>query len=85
MFRGVYYPSSVPFAKKGGFSFHSKAKYLMDPYIYTPDVVNAVTHHIENNYHCFKVSWMRNYDGYPLFIGHEKYINDQRFELVSRR
>jgi len=31
------------------------------------------------------VSWMRNYDGYPLFIGHEKYINDQRFELVSRR
>jgi len=31
------------------------------------------------------VSWMRNLDGYPLFIGHEKYINDQRFELVSRR
>jgi len=31
------------------------------------------------------VSWMRNSDGYPLFIGHEKYINDQRFELVSIR
>jgi len=31
------------------------------------------------------VSWMRNSDGYPLFIGNEKYINDQRFELVSRR
>lgn len=31
------------------------------------------------------VSWMRSCDGYPLFIGSEKYINDQRFELVSRR
>lgn len=31
------------------------------------------------------VSWMRKYDGYPLFIGHVKYISDQRFELVSRR
>jgi len=31
------------------------------------------------------VSWMRTSDGYPLFIGNEKYINDQRFELVSRR
>jgi len=31
------------------------------------------------------VSWMRTLDGYPLFIGNEKYINDQRFELVSRR
>lgn len=31
------------------------------------------------------VSWMRTCDGYPLFIGKEKYINDQRFELVSRR
>ena len=40
---------------------------------------------IGHNYYCFQVSWMRNYDGYPLFIGHEKYINDQRFELVSRR
>ena len=28
---------------------------------------------------------MRNSDGYPLFIGHEKYINDKRFELVSIR
>ena len=28
---------------------------------------------------------MRTHDGYPLFIGNEKYINDQRFELVSRR
>ena len=28
---------------------------------------------------------MRTFDGYPLFIGNEKYINDQRFELVSRR
>jgi len=31
------------------------------------------------------VSWMRTSDGYPLFIGNEKYINDQRFELLSRR
>lgn len=31
------------------------------------------------------VSWMRTLDGYPLFIGNEKYINDQRFELLSRR
>jgi len=29
------------------------------------------------------VSWMRTGDGYPLFIGHEKYINDERFELVT--
>ena len=32
-----------------------------------------------------QVSWMRTQDAYPLFIGNEKYINDQRFELVSRR
>lgn len=29
------------------------------------------------------VSWMRTGDGYPLFIGNEKYINDERFELVT--
>ena len=28
---------------------------------------------------------MRTNDGYPLYIGKEKYINDQRFDLVSRR
>jgi len=31
------------------------------------------------------VSWMRTNDGYPLYIGKEKYISDQRFDLVSRR
>ena len=35
--------------------------------------------------HYLQVSWMRTQDAYPLFIGNEKYINDQRFELVSRR
>lgn len=31
------------------------------------------------------VSWMRTADGYPIYIGREKYINDDRFELVSSR
>ena len=28
---------------------------------------------------------MRRQDAYPLFIGKEKYINDERFELISNR
>ena len=32
-----------------------------------------------------QVSWIRRSDGYPLYIGDERFINDKRFELISTR
>ena len=37
------------------------------------------------NIYIVQVSWMRRQDGYPIIIGKEKYINDDRFELISTR
>ena len=28
---------------------------------------------------------MRKHDGYPIFIGREKYINDDRFDIIHNR
>ena len=33
----------------------------------------------------YQVSWIRRSDGYPLYIGEERFINDKRFELISTR
>ena len=33
----------------------------------------------------YQVSWIRRSDGYPLYIGDERFINDKRFELISTR
>ncbi|XP_023340316.1 protein amalgam [Eurytemora carolleeae] len=42
---------------------------------------NCHVHNLANQ----TVSWMRSLDGYPIYIGKEKYINDDRFELISNR
>jgi len=67
-------------------------KFLSQPYFAEPETEITVQQGEPAFFNCHvynlanqTVSWMRTSDGYPLFIGNEKYINDQRFELVSWR